>query len=163
MKILVCIDGSKHSEKVIQEASKIAEAMEALNKDVAVTVIHVYKRRYTKSAWYLSKSEETSAARELIKQMEMLDDLENIERARVLEEVAAVFKKKNIEVDTMLREGHPAEKICEAASAEGFDLIVIGSRGRGARRELFLGSVSNDVVQNAKTNVFVVKITGPLY
>ena len=37
------------------------------------------------------------------------------------------------------------------------DLIVIGSRGRGAIREVFLGSVSNYVLHKSLTPVMIVK------
>jgi len=41
--------------------------------------------------------------------MGMLDNLENIERAKVLDAAAEVFRKKNIAVNTILKQGHPAE------------------------------------------------------
>lgn len=38
-----------------------------------------------------------------------------------------------------------------------YDLIVIGSRGRGAVKELFLGSTSNYVIHASKTPILLVK------
>ena len=154
MKILVCTDGSGHSEKVVEEASIIIKDMK--NVDV-VTIIHTYKRKYADSAWHLARGDGGFDAEEMKKQMRELDKQEIIERTKVLEAAAEVFKKKNIEVNTMLKEGHPAKTICEVASTEGFDLIVIGNRGRGGLWGVFLGSVSNAVVQNCKTKVLVVK------
>lgn len=57
----------------------------------------------------------------------------------------------------MLKEGHPAKTICEAATKGNFDLVVIGSRGRGDGWGIMLGSVSNAVVQNCEKKVLVVK------
>lgn len=47
--------------------------------------------------------------------------------------------------------------IPEVAEEGGFDLIVIGRRGISGTDKLFLGSVSNAVLQQAKTSVLVVK------
>lgn len=57
----------------------------------------------------------------------------------------------------MLKEGRPAKTICEVASKENFDLVVIGSRGRGDGWGILLESVSNAVVQNCEKKVLVVK------
>jgi len=38
-----------------------------------------------------------------------------------------------------------------------FDLIVIGSRGMGSAKEIFLGSTSNYVLHKSKIPVLIVK------
>ena len=43
------------------------------------------------------------------------------------------------------------EKALNAAEIEGFDMIEIGSRGLGGLKKLFLGSISNAVIQQAKS------------
>lgn len=159
MKILVCTDGSKHSEKVIEEACRVAGNMKIVDD---ITVIHTYKRKYTNAAWTVSKSEPEDKTAEEVEEMRKhlreLDEKEFAERKKVLE-VAAEFFKKNTtaEVHTLLKEGHPARTICEAALSGGFDLVVVGSRGRSGLWGVFLGSVSNAVVQNCEKNVLVVK------
>jgi nucleotide-binding universal stress UspA family protein len=72
----------------------------------------------------------------------------------VYEEIA---KARGLTAKTMLVKGRPAEAILDAARTEGADLIVVGSRGLGGVKGLFLGSVSNAVVQNSKVPVMVVK------
>jgi nucleotide-binding universal stress UspA family protein len=54
-------------------------------------------------------------------------------------------------------EGAPAERIAQLAEEEGFDLVVVGSRGRNAAARVFLGSVANRLVHISKKPVLVVR------
>ena len=56
----------------------------------------------------------------------------------------------------LIWEGDPAETILEASSAEGADVIVLGSRPRTDIRKLLLGSVSTQVTRTAPCEVIVV-------
>ncbi|WP_165842291.1 universal stress protein [Paenibacillus xerothermodurans] len=58
---------------------------------------------------------------------------------------------------TLLDGGAPAPVILDYADEHQFDLVVIGSRGMGALKELVLGSVSHEIVQRANIPVLVVK------
>jgi nucleotide-binding universal stress UspA family protein len=53
--------------------------------------------------------------------------------------------------------GRPALVICEVANQEDVDLVIVGSHGRNAIDRMFLGSVSNAVLQRSKQPVLVVK------
>ncbi|MFO1539766.1 MAG: universal stress protein [Chloroflexota bacterium] len=53
--------------------------------------------------------------------------------------------------------GDPASAIASAAEAEGADLLVVGSRGRGGAERLLLGSVSDHLVRTAGCPVLVVR------
>ena len=53
--------------------------------------------------------------------------------------------------------GDDGKRIVEVAEKHDFDLIVIGSRGMGAVKEIFLGSTSNYVLHKSKKPVLVVK------
>jgi nucleotide-binding universal stress UspA family protein len=68
----------------------------------------------------------------------------------------ALEEKGLTAVKTVTRKGHPAEEILQAADDEGVDIIMIGSRGSRASH-LFMGSVSREVVNNARLPVLVVK------
>ena len=50
-----------------------------------------------------------------------------------------------------------ADSIVKYAKRDKFDMIVIGSRGRGAAKEIFLGSTSNQVLHKSSIPVLVVK------
>lgn len=54
-------------------------------------------------------------------------------------------------------EGSPAERIAQLAEEEGFDLVVVGSRGRNAVARTLLGSVADRLVHICKLPVLVVR------
>ena len=74
-----------------------------------------------------------------------------------MSESVEFFRSEKIKVSTIFKEGHPADTIAQVAADEKFDMVVIGSRGLGGLKKLFLGSVSNAVTQEVKTSVLVVK------
>ncbi|MDY1546954.1 universal stress protein [Luteibacter sahnii] len=56
-----------------------------------------------------------------------------------------------------LRVGDPAEEIVQMARRGRFDLIAMGSHGRGAIGSLFLGSVALKVLAHARVPLVVVR------
>jgi nucleotide-binding universal stress UspA family protein len=68
-----------------------------------------------------------------------------------------LLEKKGLpNVRQLVKKGHPAEEILKAAREVKADMIVIGSRGKRSTH-LFMGSVSNEVVNNADIPVLIVK------
>jgi nucleotide-binding universal stress UspA family protein len=59
-------------------------------------------------------------------------------------------------VEREVRLGEPAAVLAEVAADCGAELIVVGSRGRGAWRSAVLGSVSSDVARLAPCPVLIV-------
>ena len=57
----------------------------------------------------------------------------------------------------MVSYGDEDKMIVDVAEKKNFDLIVIGSRGRGSAKEIFLGSTSNYVLHKSKKPVLIVK------
>jgi nucleotide-binding universal stress UspA family protein len=73
---------------------------------------------------------------------------------RLLDEMAA---RANLEgVETRVVSGFAAERLADLADEEDAELIVVGSRGRGAFRAAFLGSVSTSLIGVARSPVLVV-------
>jgi nucleotide-binding universal stress UspA family protein len=144
MKILVCTDGSEHSQKALEEASIIAKGCNADE----VAIIHVYEIFVPLISFSVEQME---SIRRLTKERKKI-------RKKMLSEALNFFKEKNIKARTVLKEGHPADTIIKVAHEGGFDMIVIGSRGISGLQKLFLGSVSNAVIHEAKNcSVLVVK------
>lgn len=60
------------------------------------------------------------------------------------------------DVGRRVEHGFPADRLADLADEEAVELIVVGSRGRGAFKAAFLGSVSNDLIGVARCPVLVV-------
>ena len=61
-----------------------------------------------------------------------------------------------LDARTEIRRGDPAEEILAAEREHDPSTLLLGSRGRSRLRRLLLGSVSEEIVANAKGNVFLV-------
>ncbi len=153
MKLLVCTDGSEHSQKALEKASILASG--PFVEEVAL--IHVYdgKIDLASTSW---GGRDYAITEEDIRRLKEMHEEEKNKRKIILQDAQKVFEEKNIKVHALLKEGHPSHTIVEVAEEEGYDLIVIGSRGLGGLKKLLLGSVSNAVVQEAKnSSVLIVK------
>jgi nucleotide-binding universal stress UspA family protein len=60
-------------------------------------------------------------------------------------------------VEQVARAGEAGPAICHLADEIGADVIVVGSRGRGAIKRALLGSVSTHITNNAPCPVMVVR------
>ncbi|WP_456276856.1 universal stress protein [Bacillus sp. AK128] len=136
-RILVAYDGSDLSEKALEYAKMLVLQNEN-SELVIVTVIQFLRAYETYSFNELKKAVVAEANEKIIEVKKMLQTIPN---------------KTGVE----LLEGDPAIEITKYAEEKNVDLIVIGSRGLGKVRELFLGSVSHNVVQTAKCPVFIIK------
>ena len=70
---------------------------------------------------------------------------------------AAISTTANIELRA--EAGSPGPLLCELARELSSDVLVVGSRGRGAIKRALLGSISSHVVHNAPCPVLVVRET----
>ncbi|MBU1002634.1 MAG: universal stress protein [Proteobacteria bacterium] len=76
---------------------------------------------------------------------------------RVMEGCLSELAGQGVEFTSKVIGGDTAQVIVEVAEIEGFDLIVMGSRGLGGVQGLLLGSVTHKVLQVAPCPVTVVR------
>lgn len=69
----------------------------------------------------------------------------------------AVLERSDCVYEFMIAYGRPADVIARVADEKQCDSIVMGTHWRGSLGRLFLGSVANDVVQQARVPVTLVK------
>jgi nucleotide-binding universal stress UspA family protein len=133
-RILVGVDGSENSLRAARMATEIGLPFRS-------EVVLLYVLQPTESAYYtgMPTTEEAERAK----------GEEKLYRANVICEEAGL--KTTMKV--ML--GNPAEVILDL-SEEGFDLVVVGTRGMSAVARFLMGSVSGRVVQLSKVPVVVV-------
>ena len=140
-RIVVGVDGSPESLTALEWAYSEASASGA-----KLTVVHAWEYPYDVSR---------SSVREIRKPMEHAA----IEELRTsLETLGARLTDGSVVIRPKLCEGAPAAALM--GEAQGADLIVVGSRGRGGLRSLLLGSVSRELLHRAPCPVAVIRTTG---
>jgi nucleotide-binding universal stress UspA family protein len=81
---------------------------------------------------------------------------ESLKAAEVMLEAAA-RELGRPQLRRMCLTGTPAERLCELAEEENADLLVVGSKGRGAVSRMLLGSTTDRLVHISLRPVLVVR------
>jgi nucleotide-binding universal stress UspA family protein len=154
-KILVPLDGSRHSLKALEIAIQIANKFGG-----KISLIHVY----SVAVRPVIMPEPTTLTPPMIPVMtpEEVSKAVEVARsagARILSDGEEKVKAAEVQVETLLREGHVVQEIVKTAKEGNFDLVVIGGRGISKIRELLLGSVTDGVIHHASCPVLVIKLT----
>jgi nucleotide-binding universal stress UspA family protein len=75
----------------------------------------------------------------------------------VLEPVRALLAEQGIQAKAVHKVGHPADEIASYAESGKFDLLIMGSHGVGALKNLVLGSVATKVLAKCTVPVLLVR------
>lgn len=138
-KILAAVDGSDNSFRALDHAIFLAKRVEA-----HLTAIHVVENPPTV----------------YVESQKLLNELSTkykAESAKVLDRCKQAAEMSGVNIETVLAEGDAATNIVGYAQREGFDLVVIGSRGLGKFKEMVLGSTSSKVLHHTKSAVLIVR------
>jgi nucleotide-binding universal stress UspA family protein len=140
MKILVPVDGSKSALNAVKYAAKLSANLRSTDTVTLITVHDDQGLRHAKQ--FVGKAEVDDYLREL-------SDKE-------LKTSLAVLKKAGIQYTTIIQTGHVAGVIASTAN-KGFDMVIMGTKGRSALADLLIGSVAQRVVAACKKPVVLVK------
>lgn len=136
-KILVGTDGSEHAERAAAMAADLAKRYGA-----SLLVVTVVEPAYLPPEAALMADRIEMARRE--------------EAERLVQAEAAKLASSGALVQGEVLFGTPAEEMVRAANEAHVDMVVVGSRGRGAVARMLLGSVSDRLVRQSRQPVLVV-------
>jgi nucleotide-binding universal stress UspA family protein len=138
LNILVAVDDSAHAARALDEALDLARAQRS-----RLTIMCVAAR----SSWTFLAGPYAG----------MMPTQEDVDEAA--ERTIAAARERagdDLPVTTLVGRGSPGEAILTRAKEGNHDLIVLGSRGRGATASALLGSVSHHVLHHGRVPVLIV-------
>jgi nucleotide-binding universal stress UspA family protein len=150
MKIILAVDGSKHSDWATDLLLKLP-----LAKEPEIRVLSVVDLS-TLGYPFIPAPHATPYAKAI--QEEITKALAAAKHLAA--GIADRLGRRWIKVRPVVRKGHVAQTIISTAKDEEADLIILGSRGLSKIRSLLMGSISQKVALYAPCSVLVVKKRG---
>ena len=142
MNILVAIDFSDPTEKILRVAHQLAHSLEG-----SVWLVHVAEPEPD----FVGYEAGPDVVRDQVAKKFRKEH-------RVMQEYAEAMREQGIDAKAMLIQGATVETLLEMATKQQSDLIVVGSHGRGMVAEILLGSVSRGLIKSAACPVTVVPV-----
>ena len=137
MLIVTGYDGSPAAEAAVRRADELAATLGADHHIVMVAHLTAY-------------SVATAS-------MPSSYDIYAYEEEFLQTSVKELIDTLTVEPIVALLRGHPAHELSNYATDHGADLLVVGSRGRGAVRTMLMGSTSHGVLWQHPCDVLVVR------
>ena len=147
-KVLIPTDGSETAEKTISFAVRLLEG-----SSCEVVLLTVIEEPVYSSFW----SDGLIAPEVIMPPPEELREELDRRAEEMLAESAEPLRAAGLEVKPKVRFGNTAAEILQEAEEGGYDIVVMGSHGRGVIGGFLLGSVSNRVVHQSPCPVLIVR------
>ena len=143
--IVVGTDGSATASEAVSQATELARSLGA-------------------KVYLVSAYEPVPEGRLRDERQQIPDDLQWMVNPRedvesTLAQSAATVTEAGIAVETLAREGDPADAILDVAEEKNADLIVVGNKGMTGAKRFLLGSVPNKVSHHAPCSVMIIRTT----
>lgn len=140
MKILLAVDGSEYTRHMLDYIASHASSLGGNGEYVAVHVVPPVSQR---AAAFFG----TDVARNYYDE----------EAKEVLGTIRSLLEQRGIQASYQHRVGQPAAEIARLAESGSFDMVVMGSHGHNALKNLVLGSVATQVLAACKVPVLIVR------
>ena len=140
MKILVAVDGSPYTKKML---AYLAAHDDWLGPQHQYTVVHAVAAVPPRAAAVLDK--------------DTLKGYYDESAEKVFKPIRTFFGKQKLNAQFVAKTGGAAEVIAETARKGEFDLLVLGSHGHGTLTNLVMGSVATKVLAHCSTPVLLIR------
>ena len=140
MKILLAVDGSDYTTKMLTYLSAHGALFSPANEYTVFTVKPALPPRVRAA---IGRDEVNSYYAE--------------ETEKVIAPVVKLLAQQGIDARHEWKIGAPGETIAQFADASGFDLIIMGSHGHTSLGNLVMGSVTTKVLAHCKVPVLLVR------
>lgn len=143
-RIVVGTDGSETAKEAVRQAADLANKLGA-----ELSIVSAYEPVSSQRL----REERLQAPGDVAHTISPKEDVE----ATLAD--AAKDVEKDVKVDTVARQGDPADAILDVAEEHNADLIVVGNKGMTGAKRFLLGSVPNKVSHHAPCSVMIVRTT----
>ena len=143
--IVVGTDGSSTAQEAVRQAAELAKSVDAL-----LYIVSAYEP--------VSEGRLREERQQVPEDLQwMVNPREDVEQS--LKEGAETLSNDGLRVETLAREGDPADAILDVAEEKDADLIVVGNKGMTGAKRFLLGSVPNKVSHHAPCSVMIIRTT----
>lgn len=140
MKILVAVDGSPYTKKMLAYLTTHSELFSTANTYTVLTVQPALPPR----------------ARAAVGK-EIVENYYCEEAEKVIGPVAKFLLRHGIDAKSEWKVGQAGATIAKVAESGKFDLLVMGSHGHGAVMNLVMGSVATQVLAHCRVPILMVR------
>jgi nucleotide-binding universal stress UspA family protein len=144
MNILVCVDLSQATAKIVKNAEELAKATSA-----KLWILHVAEPEPD----FIGFDVDPQTVRDSL--------AENFHQEhRQIQAIADRMREDSLDTVALLVQGSTAETILMEASKISADMIILGSHGKGVVSQLLVGSVSEVVIHKAECPILIIPTHG---
>lgn len=143
MKILLAVDGSPFTEKMLAYVAAHDEWLGARHR---YTVVHVVPKIPPHAASFLARDA-----------IDAIDAYYADESEKVFKPIRTFFGKRGLQAEFVGLAGHAGETVAKLADEGSFELLMMGSHGHGQLDNLVMGSVATRIVAGCRVPVLLVR------